>query len=281
MRKIKDILISNNFRFNHNLGQNFITDVNYLNKIVEKSGITSSDVVVEIGTGAGTLTRALAAVAKRVYTFEVDRNLQPVLAETLEGLENVEFRFQDVLKTTDEDLRSLVGGSFKVVANLPYYITTALIMRFLESSLKPSSITVMVQKEVAERLVAKKDTAEYGAITMAIGLYGDARIVDQVSKNMFFPVPKVDSALLRIDVSDKYDGENIELVQKLIKSAFHMRRKTFSNNLSASFGLQKADTDRILSGAGFDVRIRGEALGLDDMVLLSKNVSFLNAIKAD
>lgn len=279
MRRIKEILIAKNFRFNHNLGQNFITDTNFLNKIVERSGVEAGDTVVEIGTGAGTLTRALSAVADKIYTFEVDENLRPVLDETLFGLQNVELHFKDILKLSDEEAVGIFGKDFKVVANLPYYITTALIMRFLESTLKPSSITVMVQKEVAERLVAKKDTAEYGAITMAIRLYGDARIVDQVSQTMFYPVPKVDSALLRIDLSTRYEGENIALIHKLIKSAFHMRRKTLTNNLAASFGISKQVAEAVLAEQGFDIRVRGEALDLDDLIALSKNAAFLNAIK--
>ena len=146
MRKINDILIDNGFRFNHNLGQNFITDKNLLDKIVELSGVDENDVVVEIGTGAGTLTRAIAEKAKKVYSFEVDRALKPVLDETLSGLDNVEVIFKDVLKMKDKELIEIVGEKFKVVANIPYYITTALVMRFLEEGVHPSAITVMVQK---------------------------------------------------------------------------------------------------------------------------------------
>ncbi|MEG1790721.1 MAG: 16S rRNA (adenine(1518)-N(6)/adenine(1519)-N(6))-dimethyltransferase RsmA [Clostridia bacterium] len=280
MRKLKDILIENNFRFNHNLGQNFISDTNFLNKIVEHSGVMSNDVVVEIGTGAGTLTRALAAVAKKVYSFEVDERLQPILNETLQGLENVEVIFKDILSMSDSDVTAIVPENFKVVANIPYYITTALVMRFLESELKPQTITVMVQKEVANRFVAKKDTADYGAITMAISLYGEASIVDQVSQTMFFPVPKVDSSLVRIDLSNKYCAEDKALLQRLIKSAFAMRRKTFTNNLVSSFNITRTEAEQVLTELGFDVRIRGEVLGIDDMVMISKNATFLSIIKS-
>ncbi|MEG1612542.1 MAG: 16S rRNA (adenine(1518)-N(6)/adenine(1519)-N(6))-dimethyltransferase RsmA [Clostridia bacterium] len=280
MRKLKEILIENNFRFNHNLGQNFISDTNFLNKIVEHSGVMSNDVVVEIGTGAGTLTRALAAVAKKVYSFEVDERLQPILNETLQGLENVEVIFKDILSMSDSDVTAIVPENFKVVANIPYYITTALVMRFLESELKPQTITVMVQKEVANRFVAKKDTADYGAITMAISLYGEASIVDQVSQTMFFPVPKVDSSLVRIDLSNKYCAEDKALLQRLIKSAFAMRRKTFTNNLVSSFNITRTEAEQVLTELGFDVRIRGEVLGIDDMVMISKNATFLSLIKS-
>lgn len=279
MRKIKDILISNNFHFNHNLGQNFITDINFLNKIVELAGVGRDDTVVEIGTGAGTLTRALAEVAKKVYSFEVDTALAPILEETLSGYSNIELYFKDVLKLSDEALLSIIGGEFKLVANLPYYVTTALIMRFLEGTVKPKSITIMVQQEVAERLVAKNDTAEYGAITMSLALYGDAKIVDRVSRNIFYPVPNVDSALVRIDLHDKYKNENITLIQRLIKSAFLMRRKTLVNNLSSVFSISKDAAQKVLSELNFDTRIRGEALSLEDIILISKSKTFLEAIK--
>lgn len=246
MRKIKDILIDNGFRFNHNLGQNFITDKNLLDRIVELSGVDENDVVVEIGTGAGTLTRAIAEKVKKVYSFEVDRALKPVLDETLSGLDNVEVIFKDVLKMKDKELIEIVGEKFKVVANIPYYITTALVMRFLEEGVHPSAITVMVQKEVADRFVAKPATEDYGAITMAISLYGDAKIVGQVDKSMFYPVPKVDSSIVRIDVYDKYAGVDKKKVNKTIKCAFMMRRKTLLNNLTAVYPVQKDEAAKSL-----------------------------------
>ncbi len=273
MRKIKDILIDNGFRFNHNLGQNFITDKNLLDKIVELSGVDENDVVVEIGTGAGTLTRAIAEKAKKVYSFEVDRALKPVLDETLSGLDNVEVIFKDVLKMKDKELIEIVGEKFKVVANIPYYITTALVMRFLEESVHPSAITVMVQKEVADRFVAKPATEDYGAITMAISLYGDAKIVGQVDKSMFYPVPKVDSSIVRIDVYDKYAGVNKKNVNKAIKCAFMMRRKTLLNNLTAVYPVQKDEAAKILESLNIDLKARGETLTLDQIIEISDLLS--------
>lgn len=273
MRKIKDILIDNGFRFNHNLGQNFITDKNLLDKIVELSGVDENDVVVEIGTGAGTLTRAIAEKAKKVYSFEVDRALKPVLDETLSGLDNVEVIFKDVLKMKDKELLEIVGEKFKVVANIPYYITTALVMRFLEESVHPSAITVMVQKEVADRFVAKPATEDYGAITMAISLYGDAKIVGQVDKSMFYPVPKVDSSIVRIDVYDKYAGVNKKNVNKAIKCAFMMRRKTLLNNLTAVYPVQKDEAAKILESLNVDLKARGETLTLDQIIEISDLLS--------
>ena len=273
MRKIKDILIDNGFRFNHNLGQNFITDKNLLDKIVELSGVDENDVVVEIGTGAGTLTRAIAEKAKKVYSFEVDRALKPVLDETLSGLDNVEVIFKDVLKMKDKELIEIVGEKFKVVANIPYYITTALVMRFLEEGVHPSTITVMVQKEVADRFVAKPATEDYGAITMAISLYGDAKIVGQVDKSMFYPVPKVDSSIVRIDVYDKYAGVNKKNVNKTIKCAFMMRRKTLLNNLTAVYPVQKDEAAKILESLNIDLKARGETLTLDQIIEISDLLS--------
>lgn len=270
---IKDIIRGVDFHFNKALGQNFITDANLLDAIVADSGITSDDTVVEIGTGAGTLTRAIAKVAKKVYSFEVDRNLQPVLALSLQGVDNAEVIFRDVLKMKDDELKSVVGDSFKVVANLPYYITTPLAMRFIESSLDVKSVTIMVQKEVAFRFVAKPNTADYSAITLAIEMAGNAQITRNVSRNMFFPSPNVDSAVVRIDIDrTKLDGENAPLLHKLVRSSFAMRRKTLANNLSVAFQIDKQEAGKLIEEAGFSPMVRGEALSLDDYKKLTKTL---------
>ena len=270
---IKDIIRGVDFHFNKALGQNFITDANLLDAIVADSGINGADTVVEIGTGAGTLTRAIAKVAKKVYSFEVDRNLQPVLALSLQGVDNAEVIFRDVLKMKDDELRSIVGDKFKVVANLPYYITTPLAMRFIESSLDVRSITIMVQKEVALRFVAKPNTADYSAITLAIEMAGNAQITRNVSRNMFFPSPNVDSAVVRIDIDrTKLDGENAPLLHKLVRSSFAMRRKTLANNLSVAFQIDKQEAGKLIEEAGFSPMVRGEALSLDDYKKLTKTL---------
>ena len=267
---LKDIIQGTNFRFNKALGQNFISDTNLLDAIVTDSGIENGDTVVEIGTGGGTLTRSIAKVAKKVFSFEVDRNLEQVLALSLQGLDNVEVVFRDVLKMKDEEIEEIVQGDFKVVANLPYYITTPLVMRFLESGLKVKSLTVMVQKEVALRLVAQPNTADYSAITLAVNMAGEAKITRNVSRNMFYPAPNVDSAVVRIDIDrHKLDGEDFALVHKLVRSAFLMRRKTLVNNLSQAFGISKQETTEKIVAAGFNEMVRGEALGLDDYIKLS------------
>lgn len=271
---IKDIIRGVDFHFNKALGQNFITDGNLLDAIVADSGITCDDVVVEIGTGAGTLTRAIAKVAKKVYSFEVDRNLEPVLALSLQGLENVEVVFKDVLKMKDDAFKEIVDTPFKVVANLPYYITTPLAMRFIESNLDVTSLTIMVQKEVADRFVAKANTPDYSAITLAIEMAGNAQITRNVSRNMFFPSPNVDSAVVRIDLDrNKLAGEDFALVHKLVRGAFAMRRKTLANNLSVSLGLSKQEATDIVLEAGFPPLVRGEALSLADYITLSHVVA--------
>ena len=270
---IKDIIRGVDFHFNKALGQNFITDANLLDAIVADSGINGDDTVVEIGTGAGTLTRAIAKVAKKVYSFEVDRNLQPVLALSLQGVDNAEVIFRDVLKMKDDELKSVVGDSFKVVANLPYYITTPLAMRFIESTLDVKSVTIMVQKEVALRFVAKPNTADYSASTLAIDMAGNAQITRNVSRNMFFPSPNVDSAVVRIDIDrTKLDGENAPLLHKLVRSSFAMRRKTLANNLSVAFQIDKQEAGKLIEEAGFSPMVRGEALSLDDYKKLTKTL---------
>lgn len=270
---IKDIIRGVDFHFNKALGQNFITDANLLDAIVADSGINGDDTVVEIGTGAGTLTRAIAKVAKKVYSFEVDRNLQPVLALSLQGVDNAEVIFRDVLKMKDDELKSVVGDSFKVVANLPYYITTPLAMRFIESTLDVKSVTIMVQKEVALRFVAKPNTADYSAITLAIEMAGNAQITRNVSRNMFFPSPNVDSAVVCIDIDrTKLDGENAPLLHKLVRSSFAMRRKTLANNLSVAFQIDKQEAGKLIEEAGFSPMVRGEALSLDDYKKLTKTL---------
>lgn len=270
---IKDIIRGVDFHFNKALGQNFITDANLLDAIVADSGINGDDTVVEIGTGAGTLTRAIAKVAKKVYSFEVDKNLQPVLALSLQGVDNAEVIFRDVLKMKDDELKSVVGDSFKVVANLPYYITTPLAMRFIESTLDVKSVTIMVQKEVALRFVAKPNTADYSAITLAIEMAGNAQITRNVSRNMFFPSPNVDSAVVRIEIDrTKLDGENAPLLHKLVRSSFAMRRKTLANNLSVAFQIDKQEAGKLIEEAGFSPMVRGEALSLDDYKKLTKTL---------
>ena len=194
---VKTVLRETGFGFKKKFGQNFITDKNLLASIVSLAGVTATDTVVEIGCGAGTLTRALAEKAKRVVAFEVDRTLEPVLAQTLAGFENTEVVFKDFLKV---DLAAFEDeyGEYSVVANLPYYITTPLITKLLDGGKKCKSLAVMVQEEVAERLCAKENTPEYGAITAVVAYRARAEIIKRVPRTMFTPRPNVDSAVVKL-----------------------------------------------------------------------------------
>lgn len=262
---LKEVLTGVGFRFNKNLGQNFLTDKNLLNAIVCDADITDCDTVLEIGTGAGTLTRELSKVAKRVVSFEVDEKLKDVLDISLKGLDNVEVVFRDVLKMSDDEIMQTVGGNFKVVANLPYYVTTPMVMRFLDSGVPVESLTVMVQKEVAERFIAKPKTKDYAAITLSIEMCGSARITRGVNRNMFYPMPNVDSAVVRIDIEKgKVDKNIFERVKKLVRAAFSMRRKTLENNLASAFGISKGEAGELMARAGLRAMARGEELTLED-----------------
>lgn len=268
--EIKEVLSKNKFQFKKALGQNFISDGNLLRAIVADSGITENDTVVEIGTGAGTLTSYLSQKAKRVVTFEVDTDLEPILNETLGDKKNVEIVFADVLKMSDDDFKKKVPEKFKVVANLPYYITTPMIMRFLESTLNAESMTLMMQKEVADRLVAKPGTENYGAITVAVEASTNASITRIIDRRMFYPVPNVDSALVRMDfVKNKYDFTDFAVFKKVARSAFMMRRKTLVNNLIATFPISKAECENIIEKLGFSKTVRGETLSCADFVKVS------------
>jgi 16S rRNA (adenine1518-N6/adenine1519-N6)-dimethyltransferase len=275
--EIQQILRKYDFRFKKSLGQNFIADKGLLSAIVRDAGIENTDLVLEIGAGAGTLTRELSEKAAEVYAFEVDESLAPILAENLSELDNVKVYFRDILKMTDPQVEEITGGrAFKVAANLPYYITTPLIMRFLESRLPVTSLTVMVQKEVADRLIAKPSTPEYGAITLAVRQRGDAKIVRKVSKNMFYPAPKVDSAVVRIDINHpRALSPEGKTLSRLIKAGFAMRRKTLVNNISMAFGLSKEAAIAIIKSAGLPETIRGEALDLDNYKALAAAISAL------
>lgn len=264
---VKDILISKGFHYNKALGQNFITDGNLLSAIVSDSGVDSGDTVVEIGTGAGTLTRAIAAKAKKVFSFELDKNLISVLDLSLKGLDNVEVIFKDVLKMTDGELKEIVGGEFKVVANLPYYVTTPMIMRFLESGLDVKSITVMVQKEVADRFIATVGSKEYAAVSLAVQMRGEARVTRIVGRQMFFPMPNVDSAVVKIDVDkNKLHGVDLSALSRLVRISFAMRRKMLTNNLMSGYGLSREKAIDVLLKADISPTVRGEALSIDQYV---------------
>lgn len=272
MDAINDILKDNGFVFSKKFGQNFISDRNLLRAIVSDAGVTAADSVVEIGPGAGALTRELTGAALKVTAYEIDSRLAPILEKTLEGADNVEVIFKDAMTITDEELIARAGRDYILVANLPYYITTPILFRFTECPYPPRTAALMVQKEVAERLAAKPGTAQYGAITASVAVTYDVTVTRNVSRKMFTPVPNVDSAVVRLDLNPKC--RDAAGVRKLIRAAFAMRRKTLSNNLTAA-GISRTATESALETMGFAADIRGERLSAADFIalyeLLNKN----------
>lgn len=266
---INDFLRESGFKFNKKFGQNFITDTNLLDAIVADAGVTENDTVIEIGTGAGTLTRAIAQKAKKVISFEIDQNLRPVLDFSLKGLNNVEVVFADVLSYGIKKVESLAEGSYKVVANLPYYITTPILMEFLENSENLTSMTVMIQKEVALRLAASPATKDYGRITLAVEFFGNASLTRTISRKMFVPQPNVDSAIVRIDKNPRFDTDR-KLFSKVVKAAFSMRRKVLTTCLASGLNVSKEKAAEFISALGKPLTVRGEELSVHDFVRLTE-----------
>jgi len=268
-----DILKKHNFSFNKSFGQNFIFDTNLLDKIVDDAEIDKNTTVLEIGCGAGTLTKQIAKRAKKVVGYEIDKNLVPILQENLSDLNNVEIVFKDVMKESTADIENRLGDKYVIIANLPYYITTPILFKFLKEAKGLIRFVVMVQLEVAERLCAKAGTSDYGAITVEIDSVADAKITRIVKKNMFTPMPKVDSAIVRIDFKNKYEIFSHEVLQKLIRSAFQMRRKTLTNNIKIAFNLSNEDIQKIYKKLGLELNVRGESLSTMQFVELSNILS--------
>ena len=273
MESIKELLSRYGFSFKKQYGQNFITDVNLLKSIVNGADITEKDVVVEIGPGAGTLTREIASQAKKVVCYEIDKNLEPVLEDTLSGFNNVEVIFKDVMKVPIKDLEKSIGERYTVVANLPYYITTPIIMRFIEQAKRVKSLVIMVQEEVADRLCAKENTAEYGAITAAIGVKANAKVIKKVPKTMFLPMPKVDSAVVKIDiVENKFNVLDEKVYKDVLHAAFNNRRKMLANNLMQIFKYNRQTAEEILVACDIPLTARGETLSVEKFVLLANTI---------
>lgn len=277
-KRTKEIIEKYGFYFKKNFGQNFLIDSNVLDNIVESAGVTEDDFVFEIGPGIGSLTQVIAENAKGVLAIEIDTNLIPILKDTLSNYDNVEIINQDVLKV---DLNSLIeeknnGKPVKVVANLPYYITTPIIMELLEKKLNISSITVMVQKEVAERMQAGPKNKEYGALSVAVQYYCDASIDIIVQPSCFMPRPKVASAVITLKLLDKpkIDVKDEELFFKVVKCAFGQRRKTLMNSLfnQGGFNISKEDLTEIIKSCNLDEKVRGEALSLSDFGNISDKI---------
>ena len=258
--EIREILTRHGFGFKKQFGQNFLTDSNLLRAIVQDAGVEENTTVLEIGAGAGALTRALAERAKRVVSFEIDKTLQPVLAETLAGCDNVEVIFRDFEKADFPALEEELG-EYVVVANLPYYITTPVVMKFVEEAKNCRGLTVMVQEEVAVRFAASAGSSDYGAVTAAIALRGRCEVVRKVPRTLFTPRPNVDSAIVRIVFEEgRIPVKSTKAYRAVVKAAFASRRKTLENNLMNAFRIPREEAKEALAAAGIEEGVRGEVL---------------------
>lgn len=265
----RNIVKKYGFRFSKGLGQNFLIDDTVLEDIIQAADITPEDLVIEIGPGVGTLTKLLLKKAKKVVAIELDDKLIPILNEELKDFDNLQLIHGDALKV---DFDEIIGeeGSVKVVANLPYYVTTPIIARLLKGNYNFSSITIMIQKEVAERIAAKPATKDYGALTLLVQYHSSVEIVRKVGPECFIPQPKVDSMVIKLNKlpAPRVDVADVELFFKVIKESFGMRRKTLSNSLKN----MKVDRDKLMKAfedAGIDPIRRGETLSIEEFAKLS------------
>ena len=270
------VLQKHEFQFKKKFGQNFLIDPHVLDKIVDAAQITKDDFVLEIGPGIGTLTQYLCENARQVLAVEIDDKLIPILKETLQPYDNVEVLHGDILKQDIQQIADTYndGKPIKVVANLPYYITTPIIMELFESHVPLANVTIMVQKEVADRMKAEPGTKDYGALSLAVQYYAKPYIAAFVPPNCFMPRPNVGSAVIRLDCLARVPVEvhNEKLMFRLIRASFNQRRKTLQNGIanSAELSFTKEQAARAIEQAGFDVRIRGEKLGLEEFARLER-----------
>ena len=274
-----EVLQKYNFNFQKKFGQNFLIDTHVLEEIIDAAQITKDDFVLEIGPGIGTMTQYLCEAAREVVAVEIDTNLIPILKDTLSAYNNVEVLNQDILKV---DIASLArernnDRPIKVVANLPYYITTPIIMGLFESHVPIDSITIMVQKEVADRMQEGPGSKEYGALSLAVQYYAKPEIVVNVPPSCFMPQPKVGSAVIRLTRHEQspVQVDNEKLMFQVIRASFNQRRKTLANGLNnfGSFGLSKEEIQSCIEELGVPVNIRGEALSLEQFAELANIIN--------
>ena len=274
IREIKD---KYGFRLSKSLVQNFLTDKNIIDEIIESAQIGPEDLVMEIGPGIGVITMEAAEKAKKVIAVEIDKNLIPILKETLKDYDNVEIINKDILKT---DVNGLIDGckekfaGVKILGNLPYYITTPIIMKLLEDGVKADSITIMMQKEVADRIKALPETKAYGALSVAVQYYCTAEAVVNVPKEVFMPQPKVDSTVLRLCIRKEKPVilEDRDMFFRCVKAGFGQRRKTLLNSLMGIDNITKDIVRDALEKAGIDPSRRAETLNLEEFAKLSNEV---------
>ena len=280
---IKTIVKKHNFHFSKKLGQNFLKEQGIVDKIVEGASLDAQDIVVEVGPGIGTLTAALAETEAYVLGLELDRKLLPMLAETLQEYNNVSIVHGDILKVDVNELlvsqgKDCTETKYKVVANLPYCITTPVIFHLLEQRSNLELMVVMVQKEVAQRIVAKPGGKDFGALSVAVQYYAKAELLFTVPKTAFIPEPEVESAVLRLTIRDRpaVDVINEKLFFQVVRGAFGQRRKTLLNALAnASLGQDKMEMEAILAQAQIDPSRRGETLSLEEFAKISNLLSQL------
>lgn len=268
-KNTKEIIEKHGFRFSKKLGQNFLIDQNILEKIVDGAEVTKEDGVLEIGPGIGTMTQVLSQKAKKVVAVEIDSSLLPILQDTLWDCENAEVIHGDVLKLPLKEIlqNRFKNEKIKVVANLPYYVTTSIVMKLLEEELPIDSITIMIQKEVAQRMNANPGGKDYGALSVAVQFYSQPQLITNVPSSVFMPPPKVDSTVIRLDIlkQPKVEVSNRKLFFQVVRAAFGKRRKTLLNALSTgNLGIEKSDIGNILQKVEVDSKRRGETLSLQE-----------------
>ena len=275
--KTSEIIKKHSFQVKKYYGQNFLIDRHVVNKIIAGSGVCADDFVIEIGPGIGGLTQRLAPLAKYITAVEIDKNLIPILEDNFSNYDNVDILNQDILKTDIEDIIKSRGfANAKIVANLPYYITTPIIMSILEGTAPIKSMTVMVQKEVAQRIKAKAGSKDYGALTLGVSYRAKTELIANVPRNSFIPRPNVDSVVLRLDILEKppVNVDCEELMFMIIKAAFEQRRKTLLNcmfNL-LDLSLSKEELSVLLEKCALNANVRGEDLLLEDFAGLANAV---------
>lgn len=278
---IADIRERYNFQLSRSLGQNFITDRSIIERIVEGAGVGENDLVIEIGPGIGVLTAEAAEASARVIAVEIDSKLIPILSETLAQYDNIKVINQDILKTDvnkiieEEQAAGNFTGAVRIIGNLPYYITTPIIMGLLESGVKADSITVMMQKEVADRIKASPGSKTYGAISAAVQYYCIVEQIASVPKEVFVPRPKVDSAVLNLHIRKEKPVEltDEKMFFACIRSGFGQRRKTLLNSLTGTAGLSKEDIRTILSTVGIDPVRRAETLNMEEFAAIANEAA--------
>ena len=278
---IRDIKEKHDFKLSKSLGQNFLTDKNIIEKIINAPDIGKKDLVIEIGPGIGVLTAEAAERAGKVIAIEIDRNLIPILKETLKEHDNIEVINQDILKTDlnqlleqNKEFRGQRMEGVKIIGNLPYYITTPIIMKILEEGVQADSITIMMQKEVADRLKAPPGSKTYGAISVAVQYYCEVVHVANVPKEVFIPQPKVDSSVLKLMIRKEKPVElkDEKLFFQCIKSGFGQRRKTLLNSLTGTMGASKEQVESALSRAGIDGKRRAETLSIEEFARIANEL---------